>query len=91
MNTYNKPLIEAIEDPNSLTMLRALQYKLAATIDSTKSARDIAALSRQLREVTERIAELEALNEKDDIGVILENRKAAGLPGAVRNEKRQAI
>ena len=87
----NTKLTEVIKENDELKTYKAIQEKIAATIDGSNSGRDIAALSKQLREVTQRIAELEAQTEADDISTILENRKAAGLPGAIRNEKRQAI
>lgn len=59
-------LTEVIKDGSELEILKALQTKLATTIDNTKSARDLAALSRQLREVTEKIQELDALPKDDD-------------------------
>ena len=87
----NTKLAEVIKENDELKTYKAIQEKIAATIDGSNSGRDIAALSKQLREVTQKIAELEAQTEADDISTILENRKAAGLPGAIRNEKRQAI
>lgn len=87
----NTKLAEVIKENDELKTYKAIQEKIAATIDGSNSGRDIAALSKQLREVTQRIAELEAQTEADDISTILESRKAAGLPGAIRNEKRQAI
>lgn len=87
----NTKLAEVIKENDELKTYKAIQEKIAATIDGSNSGRDIAALSKQLREVTQKIAELEAQTEADDISTILESRKAAGLPGAIRNEKRQAI
>ena len=73
-----------------LETMKVLQLKLAATIDESNSGRDIAALSKQLREVTQRIAELEAQTEVDEIAEILNNR-SPWSPGAIRNKNRQAI
>lgn len=87
----NAKLAEVIKENDELKTYKAIQEKIAATIDGSNSGRDIAALSKQLREVTQKIAELEAQTETDEIGAILESRKAAGLPGSVRNKKRQAI
>ncbi len=78
------------DNAGELETMKVLQLKLARTIDGSNSGRDIAALSRQLREVTEKISELEAQTEVDEIEEILNNR-APGLPGAIRNEKRQVI
>ena len=86
----NIKLAEVVKDKDDLATYKALQLKIAATIDGSNSGRDIAALSRQLREVTEKISDLEAQIKHDDITDILEMRAAAGKPGAIRNERRQA-
>lgn len=65
MNEYNN-IAEIVENGNELETLRALQMKLARTIDASNSGRDIAALSRQLQTVTGRIRELEALEAQSD-------------------------
>lgn len=90
MNNTTK-LAEVIKEKNDLATFETLQLKICETIDASKSGRDIAALSRQLLMVSEKIAELEAQTKKDDIDSILEMRAAAGKPGAVRNERRQAV
>ena len=87
-----KKLTEVIKEKDDLATYRALQLKIAATIDGSNSGRDIAALSRQLRDVTEKIAELEALNqETDPIAEIIKERETFCAPGAIRNERRQAV
>lgn len=58
-------IIDTLEN-DELTTLKALQQKIAATIDESNSGRDIAALSKQLREVTARIAELKAAEHDGD-------------------------
>ena len=86
----NTKLTEVIKENDELKTYKAIQEKIAATIDGSNSGRDIAALSKQLREVTQRIAELEAQTEVDEIAEILNNRPPWS-PGKIRNEKRQAI
>ena len=86
-----KTLEGVIQDQaGELETMKVLQLKLARTIDESSSGRDIAALSRQLREVTAKISELEAQTEVDEIEEILNNRPPWS-PGAIRNEKRQVI
>jgi len=53
----NTKIVDTLEKGDKLTTLKALQNKIARTIDESKSGRDIAALSKQLREVTEEIAD----------------------------------
>lgn len=86
-----KTITDTIKDnAGELETLKVLQLKLARTIDGSNSGRDIAALSKQLREVTEKIAVLESQAEEDEIAQILSER-APGLPGAIRNKHRQVI
>lgn len=51
-------IVDTLKKGDKLATLKALQNKIARTIDESKSGRDIAALSKQLREVTEEIAEV---------------------------------
>ena len=69
MNT----ITDVVRNQNRLEMLKALQLKIASTIDSTNSGRDIASLSKQLREISEEIETLEQLQRTDEISDILEN------------------
>ena len=56
--------LEAIsERGDELETLRALRRKVSNTLDKTASARDIAALSRQLQQLVLRIRELEDLTD----------------------------
>ena len=50
-----KSLVFAVSHGGRLDVLIALQRQLAAALDESSSGRDIAALSRQLREVTSEI------------------------------------
>lgn len=59
-------ILDTLEKGSELTTLKALQRKIAATIDESASGRDIAALSKQLREVSARIAELDEIESNGD-------------------------
>ena len=59
-------ILDTLEKGSELTTLKALQHKIAATIDESNSGRDIAALSKQLREVTEKIANLDEIESNGD-------------------------
>jgi len=62
-------LSEAISSGTRLDELRALRVILAAHIsDENTLARDLAALSRQLREVSKEIEELELADTPDALG-----------------------
>ena len=78
-------LAEIVAKNDELETLKALQLKVAYTLDNTSSARDIGALSKQLREITERITYLGGTNERDDdIYEILEQRQSEGKLGRIR-------
>ena len=83
MNDYNK-ISDIVENGNEFETLKALQMKLARTIDESNSGRDIAALSRQLQIVTGRIRELEALENQGD--TVLDQIIAKYKDKAVRNQ-----
>lgn len=59
-------ILDTLEKGSELETLKALQHKIAATIDESNSGRDIAALSKQLREVTEKIANLDEIESNGD-------------------------
>lgn len=59
-------ILNTLDKGSELTTLKALQRKIAATIDKSNSGRDIAALSKQLREVTEKISSLEEQENNGD-------------------------
>lgn len=88
---YNDHLdtIERIaEGENDLETLKALRRKIAKALDSTKSARDIASLSRQMITIIEKIAELEEQDKDDDpVRELLERRNF----GAVRDRQGRAL
>lgn len=59
-----KPSIVTVADHGDrLETLKILRHKIAQTLRDTQSARDIPALSRQLREVMAEIEELSATPE----------------------------
>src|SRR5690625_7824417 len=53
---------------NKRELLIALRDKIAAEIDDGVAARDLAALSRRVLEITDPIEELDAEGEGDDVG-----------------------
>lgn len=60
-----------------LKTLEALRDRIAEEIDRTRSARDVAALSRQLTDVLAQIEEINpATEEEDDLAALI------ALPGA---------
>lgn len=68
-------LVTIADQGDSLAMLKALRHKLAETIDTSKSGRDIAALARQLQIVSAQIGEIEDRQSSDPIADILNERK----------------
>lgn len=77
-------LADIVAKNDELETLKALQMKVATTLDSTTSARDIAPLVKQLRELTEKVTQLGGNERNDAITEILREREAAGRPGSVR-------
>lgn len=68
-----------------LTKLKALLAIISDAIDKGPGARDLSQLSKQYRETIKEIEEIEGGNNGgDELGAILEQRKADGKPGAVR-------
>ena len=73
------------ETAGRLNQLYELRDILAKAIDDCESMRDLAALSKQFRETTKEIEEIEGAGTQDDeIEEILNKREADGKPGAVR-------
>lgn len=58
-----KTVLSATENGSRLEALMALRRKVSKTIDGTSSGRDIASLSKQLREI---LAEIEAIKKGTD-------------------------
>lgn len=79
-----KTLLEAAESGNTLETLERLRDKLAGTIETCESGRDMAALSRQLSQVLDQIDDVKRANAgKDDrevplnaILINVQNRRA---------------
>lgn len=65
-------LVEIVEDGDSLKLLKALQRRIASQLDRTDSARDVAALSKQLRDVTIEIDNYRAEAEAASTTTVLE-------------------
>lgn len=65
------------DNGTELQLMRALRHKIADTIDQSASGRDIAALSRQLRDVNDRITELEATDPENGETVLERVRRKA--------------
>lgn len=53
-----KTLVSAADNGTRLDVLETLRRKVAATIDGTDSGRDVASLSKQLREICAEIDEI---------------------------------
>lgn len=67
MDNNHLDTIERIaESENDLETLKALRRKIAKALDNTKSARDIASLSRQMVSIIEKISELEQMTDDND-------------------------
>lgn len=73
MKNDEEKLSSIADAGNELNTLIALRHKLAVTIDNSTSGRDIAALSKQLRDCITRISELQAeqSNTSDDLKEII--------------------
>ena len=61
-NTNN--LAEIADSGDEMALNKALLHKLAKMIDESKSGRDVAALSRRLQQVAERIEYLEGVEKR---------------------------
>lgn len=71
-------ILSAAKSGNQLETLKTLRDKLAQTLDSTQSARDIAPLAKRFADTLEEIARLEKEQSKGAgtvIGEILEGRQ----------------
>lgn len=77
-------IADIVANNDELETLKALQMRVAQTIDSTTSARDLAPLVKQLRELTDKITQLGGGAYKDEISDLLDARLLAGKPGNVR-------
>ncbi len=71
----NDSIYAVSETGNDLETLRALRRKVAVTLDECQSARDIAALSRQLQSIITRIKEIETSETPNEIDDIISQNK----------------
>lgn len=71
-----------VQSGDRIASLEALRNKLANAIDLCESARDIAALSRQLTEVIAQIADLRPVQKAGDPVDEIAARRASRRPGA---------
>lgn len=80
--------LTAVINADRLTKLKALLAILSEAIDKGPGARDLSQLSKQYRETIREIEEIEGgPTDGDELGAILEKRKADGKPGAVRKNR----
>ena len=84
-----KKMATVTRDGDRLEMLKNLAAVLAKQIDDCakaggKCAVAIPTLSKQYRDTLKEIAEIEGVDNDDEIAAILSERSAAGKPGAVR-------
>ena len=77
-------IADIVGNNDELETLKALQMRVAQAIDGTVSARDLAPLVRQLRELTEEITRLGGGEYHDEIAEMLDQRLLEGRPGYVR-------
>lgn len=82
-------IVETSENGDTLETLKELRRKIASTIETTKSGRDIAALSRQLQIVMLKIDELERERAIDDENTVLSMIRKKHQP--VRDRRGRAI
>ncbi len=68
----DKTIMGAVDSGNRLEILAALQRKIAEAIDSSISGKDIAALSKQLRETIKEIDQLKNESEPATKKTVLE-------------------
>jgi len=62
----NIKISDTLGNRSELDTLKALQYKIATMIDESKSGRDVAALTRQLLTVNERIRSMDYSEDYSD-------------------------
>lgn len=65
-------LVDIVNEGDSLKLLKALQKRIALQLDRTDSARDVAALSKQLRDVTIEIDNYQAESNAAATTTVLE-------------------
>lgn len=84
-------LVEIANTGNRLATLRELRDRIALQIDSTDSARDVAALAQRLMDVLEQIEQLDPAERGDTVDEITARRRArrggSAAPGATGTHK----
>ena len=74
-----EPITTISSRGDELETLRALRWKVSDALDRTTSARDIAALSRQLQQIISSISELETRTattpEEEEIEAIINSKE----------------
>ena len=75
-------LSDAARSGDRARMLRALRDRIAAEVDAGVPARDLAALARQLRDVTAELAVLDSGKEPSALDSLIDSAGSApGRPG----------
>lgn len=72
-NSYS--LVEATETGDELLMMKTLRYYLAQQIEKPSDGRELASLSRQYADVTQRIKNLEKARPKPDRRTALDDAR----------------
>lgn len=86
-NYKDAKLADIVAKNDKLETLKALQMKVAQTLDNTTSARDIAPLVKQLRELTGEITDLCGNFYDDEIAGIIERCQSK----AVRDDRGRTV
>ena len=88
------PAEEAVQEEtftvtkSQMEQMEQLAKVLAAGIDTCKDCRALPQLTKQYRETSREIEEIEGANDDgDEIGEILAERESDGKPGAVRTHR----
>lgn len=84
-----KPLAEVVADNDHEASLKALRDRVAAQIDETDSARDVAALSNRLQDILTQLAEITSggATRKGTALDELQERRAARGSNAARGNR----
>ena len=77
-------IVEAAESGNQVELLKAMQTRVAKAVDDPSTpARDLAALTRRLLEITREIEALTASEAEDEIGEASRTPDAAFDPATL--------
>ena len=83
-------LTEATETEDELLMLKTLRYYIAQQIESAQDGRELAALSRQYTDVSQRITALEKARPKPDRRTALDDARSKRKKAPVKRKPRAA-